>query len=172
MPYFTRAEDLEAELVATAERFLRSDPGPRPDVPTLLLRTVDPGVEITIDFANRRAAAGAGEEAGVVLEVEADALHDILLDRLDPVQISRLYETERVSFAGSPEQLAALILAAGRIQLHYGASLRERGRSDLLATPAPPSKVEWGEPERAQSPRPMLNQRRPWQRRKREARVN
>lgn len=176
MSYYANAHELEEELVATLERFLASDEyralsraaaDSGANVPSLLARTADPRASVTVEFSTGTVASGATGAADVVLELDADALHDILLNRLDPVQISKLYETERVTFKGSAEHLTALILLAGRLQPHYEASLRERGRTDLLETPAPPTRVTWGDP--SESPRPLLHDRRPWQRPKRAA---
>jgi hypothetical protein len=93
----------------------------------------------------------------------------VLLDRLDPVQLSRLYETGRLAFSGAARDLAALIMLAGPMQPHYPASLARRGREDLLSTPMPPTKVAWGSPEEALSPRRVIGRRRAWQRPKRSA---
>lgn len=164
MSYFASGQDLEGELIATLERFLASG---EHHGPSLLLRTRDPDAVVAVDFGSDQVGAADTDRADVVLELDAEALHDILLNRLDPVQISRLYETGRVAFTGSAEHLAALILLAGRLQPHYEASLRERGRADLLGTPAPPTKVTWGDP--AEPLRPLLHNRRPWQRPKRTA---
>jgi hypothetical protein len=174
--YYASTRELEEELVATLERFLASSEYKTlsqaaaeqgADAPTLLARTADPEASFTVDLRSATVVPGETETADVVLELDADALHDILLDRLDPVQISRLYETDRVTFRGSAEHLCALILLAGRLQPHYEASLRERGRTDLLETPAPPTRVTWGDP--SEPPRPLLHDRRPWQRPKRAA---
>ena len=69
-----------------------------------------------------------------------------------------------VHFSGPPEHLAAFIALAGSLQPYYPASLSERGRQDLLATPAPPTKVAWGSPDDVLNPRKVIGKRRPWQR--------
>lgn len=176
MTYFADAADLEAEITAWLGRCFGDEAlaaavaGAEPGGPTLLLRTVEPAVALTVDLANARVERATAEGAAdVELELEADALHDILLNRLDAVQLSRLYETDRVAFAGAPEHLAGLIMLARHVQPRYEESLRERGRTDLLETPMPETKVAWGDPEEARSPRRMIANRRPWQRPKRAA---
>ena len=83
------------------------------------------------------------------------------LERLGPVEISRLLEEGRVHLEGPPPALAALLILAGRLQPHYPATLRERGRDDVLAAPGPEIGVIW----EAEGPPPSLvGQRRPWQR--------
>jgi hypothetical protein len=54
-----------------------------------------------------------------------------------------------------------LLLLAGSLQAHYPASLRERGRDELLNAPAPPVGEVW---ESGTAPPPVFGKRRPWQR--------
>jgi hypothetical protein len=177
MTYFASGEELQAELEAFLGAFLASEEGARAteqaralgDRATLVLRTVEPDAAVAVDFLARRVLPGAEEDGDVEIEVEADALHDVLLERLGPVQISQLYETERLTFRGSAQHLAGLIALAGPLAPSYRASLERRGRDDLLATPAPATKVEWGSPEEARSPKRVIGHRRPWQRPKRTA---
>ena len=179
MSYFASGEEVQHELVAFLTAFLTSEEGEQAmaaarglgDSAVLVLRTVEPETAVSVDLRSGQVALEAPEDADVELELEADALHDILLDRLDPVQISRLYEEDRVTFRGPPPYLAALVAMAGRLQPHYPASLEDRGRGDLLGTPMPPSAVTWGSPEDALAPKRLIGKRRPWQRpgRRREA---
>jgi hypothetical protein len=177
MSHFASAEELQHELVAFLTAFLGSEDGARAteaarglgDSATLVLRTVDPETVVSVDFFGGSVALDAVEGANVEIDLEADALHDVLLDRLDPVQLSRLYETGRLAFSGAARDLAALIMLAGPMQPHYPASLARRGREDLLSTPMPPTKVAWGSPEEALSPRRVIGRRRAWQRPKRSA---
>jgi hypothetical protein len=177
MSYYASSQELEQEIVAFLEGFFASGDGQRAaeqaralgDSAVLVLHLVDPDAVVSVDFFAGTVSLGVVESADVEIEMEADALHDILLDRLDPVQTSRLYETDRVRFSGASEHLAALIVLAGPLAPHYAASLQRRGREDLLATPLPPTKVAWGDPAEALSPRPMIGKRRPWQRPKRAA---
>lgn len=177
MTYFASGEELQRELVAFLAAFFESEDGERAvhaaralgDRGTLLIRTVDPETVVSIDFFSASVSPHAAESRDVEIQVEADALHDILLERLDPVQISRLYETERLLFSGASQNLAALIMLAGALQPHYPASLARRGRNDLLDTPAPPTKIAWGSADEASNPRRVIGWRRPWQRPKRTA---
>jgi hypothetical protein len=175
--YYASTDDLQRELVAFLTAFLGSDDGARATEAaraleggaTLALRVLDPDADVSVDFASGRVLLGAADDADVEIEIEADALHDILLERLDAVQISRLYETDRVRFRGSPQHLGGLIVLAGPLGPCYRASLAERGRDDLLGTPPPPTKIEWGSPDEALAPKRVIGRRRAWQRPKRTA---
>jgi hypothetical protein len=175
--HFASGEDLQRELVAFLTAFIGSDDGARAieaaralgDSATLVLHTVDPEAVLSVDFYAGSVTLDAVADPDVEIQLEADALHDILLNRLDPVQLSRLYETDRLAFSGASRHLAALIMLAGPLQPHYPASLERRGRRDLLDTPMPPTKVAWGSPEEALSPKRVIGRRRPWQRPKRTA---
>jgi len=172
--YATGAE-LQDELVACLTAFLGSEDGARAvesagalgDSATLMLRTVDPEAVVSMDFFAGTVSREPVADADVKIELEANALHDILLNRLDPVQLSRLYETERLTFSGKSQGLAALIMFAGPLAPHYAASLARRGRDDLLDTPMPATKLVWGMPEEALSPKQVIGKRRAWQRPKR-----
>ena len=163
-------EALQEELEAFLRRFLESDDAveaARPivgleELDVLELRVRNPDACVWIDFSDRRLLSGRpAAPAKTVATIEADALHHLLLDRLGPVEISRLAEDGRVALEGPPLALAALLAAAGRIQPHYGASLQERGRDDLLAVPPPPVGEIW----ESESPPPlMFGVPRPWQR--------
>lgn len=172
MSYYTSQEELQRELVAFLTAFLSSDQGARAteaaralgDSAKLCLHIVDPDTTVSVDFFSGRVVLDAVDGADVDIEIEADALHDILLERLDPVQISRLYETDRVHFRGSAQHLAALIMLAGPLAPFYRRSLADRGRDDLLGTPAPPTRTQWGSPDDALSPKRVIGRRRAWQR--------
>jgi hypothetical protein len=174
MSHYGDGRDLEQELVAFLEGFFASGDGQAAigrarelgESAVLVLRLDDPALVLSVDFFAGTVRTGPVDGADVEIEMDADALHDILLDRLDPVQTSRLYETDRVRFRGGSQHLAALILLAGPLAPHYAASLRRRGRTDLLETPLPPTKTAWGDPAEALSPREMIGKRRPWQRAK------
>ena len=85
----------------------------------------------------------------------------MLLERLGPVEISRLVEEGRLRLVGTPEALAASVVLAARVQPHYEASLRERGREELLESPAPATREIW---ESDEAPPALFGVRRPWQR--------
>ena len=171
MSHFVDAEDLERELVAFLTAFLASEEGERArevargmgKPARLVLRTVDPEAVLSIDFWEDGIVLEALADANIEIELEADALHDILLDRLDPVQISRLVETDRLAFSGAATDLAALVALAGPLQPHYPASLERRNRRDLLDTPSPERGVVWTTGPDAPL-KEIINERRSWQR--------
>jgi hypothetical protein len=121
----------------------------------------DPDVVLHVDVAARAVADGSAEHAAARIAIHADDLHDLLLERLGPVEISRLVEEQRLHLVGGPRALAAALVLAGRIQPHYAESLRERGREALLETPPPATGVVW---ESEEPPPPVFGVRRPWQR--------
>ena len=172
MGYFATAEELSDELYASLTDFFASEIGAQArkltlegaDSATLVLHTVDPEATFSVDFHAGTVVRQAVADGDVEIELEADALHDILLERLDPVNISRLYETDRIAFRGESRNLAALIALAGKLQPFYPASLARRGRQELLKTPLPETKQAW----LAEGPyREVIGHRRPWQRAKR-----
>ncbi len=172
MSYFADSRDVNEELAAFLHRFFASPEGAAAreraaaftDSATLVLHVVDPDVTVAIDFLAGTISAQAPADPDIEIQLEADALHDILLERLDPVQISKLYETDRLVFSGEPRNLAALVMLAGPLQRFYPESLQLRGRDDLLATPMPETKVAWLD----EGPyREVIGRRRPWQRAKR-----
>jgi hypothetical protein len=178
MSVYADGEELTAQLIAFLEGFLASEDGARAcdaaralgAQARLTVRTVDPVAEVSVDFFARGVSAGPMDDANVEIELEADALHDLLLGRLDPVQISRLYETGRLTFAGAATDLAALIVLAGPLQPHYPESLQRRGRDDLLSTPPPETGTVWTTgPD--DPPREIISTRRTWQRPRRAARA-
>jgi hypothetical protein len=176
MSAYADGAELERELEAFLTAFLASEEGTAAcaaarslgEQARLVLRTVDPAAVVSVDFFAAEVASGAFGDANVEIELPADGLHDLLLGRLDPVQISRLYETDQLVFSGSATDLAALVVLAGVLQPYYPESLRRRGRDDLLATPAPERHGVWTSGADAQ-PRAVINSRRTWQRSKRSA---
>lgn len=171
MSAFRDADDLRTVLHAFLDRFLASADGGAAaahaahldEPPVLEVRTWEPELVLHVDVAARAVADGPAPAAAAVLEVRADDLHDLLLDRFGPVEISRLNEEERLRLVGSPPALLASLLLAGELQAHYPATLAELGRDDLLGTPQPEVRVIW---ESATPPPPVFGVRRPWQRAK------
>jgi hypothetical protein len=169
MTVWESAEALRADLRATLDRFLTSSDGAAaaalaqdfdgPAVLELALR--EPDVVLHVDVAARAIADGPAGDPAARVEIRADDLHDLLLERLGPVEISRLVEEGRLHLVGRPRALAAALVLAGRIQPHYELSLRERQRDALLDTPLPPTGVVW---ESEEPPPPVFGVRRPWQR--------
>lgn len=169
MSYFCDAQEATAVYSTFLERFLSSPDGERvselvatlPGPPVLELRLTEPEVVLSCDFSERRVVAGPAENPSVQLEIEASTLHDVFLERLDPVQLSRPFEEDRAALVGTPEALVGLIGMAGILASHYPESLEEQGRSDLLETPRPPNADIWGSDG---PPRRVIGARRPWQR--------
>jgi hypothetical protein len=176
MSHFADTAELERELVAFLSAFLGSEDGARAseaaralgDQARLVLRISDPDAVVSVDFFEHSVSLDVAANANIEIALEADALHDILLGRMDPVQISRLYETDRLTFSGAATDLAALIVLAGPLQPHYPASLERRGRRDLLGTPFPERQAVWTTGPDV-PPREIISSRRPWQRPKRAA---
>ena len=171
MAYFADSRELREELEAFLQSYLDSPEGAAgrdrvaelADSATLVLHVVDPDLTLAIDFLAATISTQTPPDPDIEIELDAVALHDILLERLDPVQISRLYETDRLLFSGESRNLAALVMLAGSLQPFYTESLRRRGRDDLLATPVPETKVAWLD----EGPyREVIGKRRPWQRAK------
>ena len=166
-PYRT-GDDLEAELVAFLTRFLDSDDGATvamglamvdgPAVLELIVR--DPDAVVHADLKQRTVATGWADEASATVRITATGLHNLLLDRLGPVEISRLLEEDDLALEGPPPALAGLLLVAEPLRLHYEASLTERGRDDLLASPLPEVGEIW---ETDVEPPRVFGIRRPWQ---------
>lgn len=181
MSYYADGRELERQLIRTVTSFLDSADGQEAvarlrgseqESAVLTVALSEPEVTLCIDFLRGRATSDRPDVApDVEIEMPADTLHDLLLERLDPVQISRMYETDVVRFRGNPWHLGAMVMLASPLSRHYRATLQIDLREDLLATPVPATQVVWGDPSEAVSPRPMLSQRRPWQRQKRAART-
>ncbi len=171
MSYFQSPADAQGELQAFLTAFVESHQGAQAAEDakasehggTIVLRTLNPASVLSVDVAGRRVSTEATSGATVELEFQADDLHDVLLNRLGPVEISQLYETQRVGFAGRPEALGAVAVLAGQVQPFYPDSLARRGRQDLLNTPARPCGATW---EVDEPPREVIGKRRPWQREK------
>jgi hypothetical protein len=163
------AEELRDDVVATLERFAASPDGEaaaalardldRPTVLQLVLH--DPDVAVHLDVAAGTVTEGLADAPAATLELDAPDLHDVLLERLGPIEVSRLVEEERLRLVGTPEALAASVVLAARVQPHYEASLRERGREALLDTPRPATREIW---ESDEPPPRVFGVRRPWQR--------
>jgi hypothetical protein len=162
------AAELQADVTALFTRFAATPEGA---VAASIARTLgeglgieltlhDPDVVLRLDIATGRVAAGPCEGAAVRVALPAADLHDLLLDRLGPVEISRLVEEQRLHLTGSPPVLCAAVALVARLQPHYEASLRERGRGHLLDTPRPAIGEIW---ESAEKPAAMFGIRRPWQ---------
>lgn len=166
-PYRT-SEDLGTELVAFLERFLASPDGAQVaaglamvDGPAMLQIAVwDPDATVTVDLKAGTIALGPADEATASVGITAIGLHNLLLDRLGPVEISRLFEEDDMLLEGPPQALAALLLVADPLRRHYEESLRERGRDDLLGSEAPEIGGIW---ESAEAPPRVFGIRRPWQ---------
>jgi hypothetical protein len=173
---FTDGAEVTEVLTAFLGAFLSSEDGARAcesaralgDSARLSLRTIDPDAHVSVDFFAGTAAAGPIDDANVEITLHASDLHDLLLARLDPVQISRLYETDRLTFAGAATDLAALVVLAGALQPHYPATLRRLEREDLLDTPMPERHTVWTTGPDA-PPKAVINSRRSWQRSRRAA---
>ena len=169
MPYFGDGGEVREALAGCLGAFFSSPAGAAArdqvyelaDSATLVVHTVDPHATVAVDFLKSQILSDPPAAPDVELELEADALHDILLERLDPVQISRLYETDRLAFRGDASKLAGLIVLAGPVQRCYEESLERSGRLDLLDTPRPEPALTWT----AEGPyREVIGKRRPWQR--------
>ena len=166
-PYST-SDELEEELMAFLTRFLASADGATvegglamidgPAVLELIVR--DPDVVVHANLKNRTVAAGWADDASARVRITAAGLHNLLLDRLGPVEISRLLEEGDLALEGPPPALAGLLLVAEPLRVHYEASLVERGRDDLLASPLPEIGGIW---ETDVTPPRVFGIRRPWQ---------
>jgi hypothetical protein len=176
MSHFADTDELDGVLVAFITDFLAGEEGARVceaaralgERARLVLRTIDPEAVVSVDFFGGSVSLTPHEDASIEIELEADALHDILLGRLDPVQISRLVETEQLVFSGAASDLAALVLIAGPLAPHYRACLERRGRQDLIDTPMPERGVVWTTGPDAPL-KEIINERRSWQRPRRAA---
>ncbi|MDV6286981.1 hypothetical protein [Rhodococcus jostii] len=163
MGYFSNADELSTELIASLELFLASEDGHRaaelavtgfdlgdglPDEPLVAITTSNPSTTTTLILgSNARVEANNEEErAQVRLNADADSLHDLLLENYDAGQIARAVEEHRLSVSGSPWSLDALIVLAGAYAGFYRRSLEERGRQALLETPAPAPSGIWEVP--------------------------
>lgn len=171
MTYFATSDELENLLVEFFRAFLGSDAAKQAAeasaqldrAAVLQLRTVDPEAEVAVDFGARTVAATVADQPAATIEVEADSLHDLLLDRLDPVQISRLYETHRLRPTGHWASLGALVALLAPLQPFYPETITRLGRADLLETPMPSTGEVWTS---ELPPEQLIGTRRPWQQKK------
>lgn len=163
------SDELEAVLVAFLTDFVASQAcdrvAPRARELTadgsFVVRTREPEVEVTVDILQRSVTRGGVAAPAAHVELDATDLHNLMLDRLGPVEISQLNETGKIAVEGKPDTLAALVMIAAVAQPHYPASLERIGRHDLLDTPAPPTAGTW----HVEGPLPrLIETRRPWQR--------
>jgi len=161
-------DELRADVTAMLERFTASPDGA---VASAMARDLadglvvelafhEPDLVLRLDLAAGAIDDGPADRADVTASLMAADMHDLLLDRLGPVEISRLVEEGRLHLTGAPPALRAAVVLVAQLQPHYAASLRERGREHLLATPAPATGRVW---ESAEKPAPVFGVRRPWQ---------
>ncbi len=160
MAYFTTAADLADELAASFELFLATAEGRHaakqaasgfdvgdglPEEPAVLVVTANPATATTLVLGDNARVERSGEQvrAQVRLTADADVLHDVLLENYDAGQIARAVEEKRLSVSGSPWSLDSLIVLAGAFAGSYRRSLEQRGRNDLLQTPAPAPAGVW-----------------------------
>jgi hypothetical protein len=168
MSPWASADELQEDVTAFVERFAASPEGAAAaalagalgEGLTIELTLYDPDVVLQLDVAGGRIARGAREDAAVRVALPAADMHDLLLDRFGPIEISRLVEEGRLHLKGSPPVLCAAVAGVAQLQPHYEASLRERGREQLLDTPLPPTREIW---ESDEKPPAMFGVRRPWQ---------
>lgn len=163
MSYFNTANDLSTELVAAFELFLATQEGRRaaelaelgfdlgeglPEEPTVMLVTSEPETVTTLILGKKaRVEVGGEQDRGHVrMSADADALHDLLMENYDAGQIARAIEENRLGVSGPPWSLDALIVLAGAFAGCYRRSLEQRGRTDLLQTPAPAPAGIWEVP--------------------------
>ncbi|WP_406349306.1 hypothetical protein OHA44_37205 [Streptomyces sp. NBC_00144] len=163
MSYFAHAEELVGELRAALELFLSTPEGKEaaktaasgfdkgeglPDEPSVVLVTSAPETATTLVLGDRPRVEDGGTELAAQVQFQADgnALHNLLLEKFDAGQIARAIEEKRLSVSGPPWALDALIVLAGALTGAYRASLEQRGRDDLLNTPAPPPAGVWEVP--------------------------
>ena len=168
MSPYRGSDELELELLAFLTRFLESADGATvagglamvdgPAVLELIVR--EPDAVVHADLKARTVSAGWATEASARVRITSTGLHDLLLDRLGPVEISRLLEEGDLALEGPPPALAGLLLVAEPLRIHYEASLRERGRDDLLSSPLPETGGIW---ETDVTPPRVFGIRRPWQ---------
>ena len=168
MSPWSDADELQEDVTAFVARFVATPEGVAAAAIAaalgeglgIELTLYDPDVVFQLDVASGIITRGAREGAAVRVALPAGDMHDLLLDRLGPVEISRLVEEGRLHLKGSPQVLCAAVAAVARLQPHYEASLRERGREHLLATPRPITREIWASAEKSPA---MFGVRRPWQ---------
>lgn len=169
MTPWTSAPDLRADITEFLAHYLQSADGVEAVAlaaefngnPVLEVMLHEPDVVLHVDIAAGFVGDGPADNPAVRLSIRAADLHDLLLERIGPVEISRLVEEKHLHLVGPPRALAASVLLAARLQPHYRASLVERGRDALIDTPAPTAAEIW---ESDEIPAPVFGVRRPWQR--------
>ena len=169
MTPWTNAAELRSDMGGFLDHYFRSADGDEAASlagefngnPVLEVTLTDPDLVLQIDIATGSVEDGPAEDPAVRLSIGAGDLHDLLLERLGPVEISRLVEEKRLHLVGPPRALAASVLLAARLQPHYGASLSERGREVLSDASEPATAEVW---ESEEPPPGLFGVRRPWQR--------
>lgn len=154
MRYFHDGQEVADELVAAIELFLADPEGSAaaraagasigPDA-VVQLRVRDPDATVRLVLGDEPRVA-RGEDNGVSpvdLAIEANTLHDLMVEHLGAGYIARAIELGQISVTGSPRSLDAMIIMAGSLGDCYRRSLEARGRHDLLATPVPPPPGDW-----------------------------
>lgn len=154
MGYFRDSQEVADELVAALELFLEDPDGSAaaraagdsigPDA-VVRVRVHDPDATVRLVLGEApRVEQGDGDAVPPVdLAIDADTLHDLMVDHLAAGHIARAIELGDISVTGSPRSLDAMIIMAGSLGDCYRRSLDARGRHDLLATPVPPPPGEW-----------------------------
>jgi hypothetical protein len=168
MSAWADAGELREDVTALLERFVATPEGAAAagmaqslgDGLVIELELRDPDLVLQLDLASGRISDGPHPDAAVRVACMAADMHDLLLDRLGPVEISRLVEEQRLHLTGAPPALCAAVVLVAQLQPHYEASLREHGREHLLATPLPVTGEVW---ESDTKPPPVFGVRRPWQ---------
>lgn len=153
MAYFRDGHDIAAELVAALEAYVSSTEGAAAtaqaarefqagEEAVVLFETSNPEAAVRLDLRNRTVARGGGA-ATVGLRMDADTMHDLMLDRLDGGQIARAFEEGRLAITGPPWALDALVKISQSVSQCWRQSLEARGRQDLLSAPPPPPAGVW-----------------------------
>ncbi len=168
MSPWQNAAELRGVVVALVERFAATPQGAAAavaartlgDSPAIELALTDPDLVLHLDLANGTIGDGPSDDAAVHVALPAADLHDLLLDRLGPVEISRLVEENRLHVAGAPAALRAAVAVVAALQPQYEPALHQVGLGHLLETPAPITGEIW---ESLEKPAPMFGLRRAWQ---------
>jgi hypothetical protein len=168
MSAWASADELRGDVTALLERFAATPEGAAAaaaakelgDGLAIELSLHDPDVLLQLDLGSGTISDGPCPDAAVRVALPAADMHDLLLERLGPVEISRLVEEHRLHLTGAPAALCAAVVICAQLQPHYAPTLRERGREHLLETPAPATGEIW---QSAEKPAPVFGVRRPWQ---------
>ena len=123
------------------------------------LGTRDPESAVIVDFATgtvtRTTAAsteppadaeGSTGEAGVLLEMEADLLHTMMMGTLHTGDIARAYDEERITMHGPPAALQALVSLATPLSEAWQRSAARSARSSTLQAVEPGRGRIWRAP--------------------------